>query len=296
VEKRKMSKSEKISKIRTKRIPLVPTEDLGYLCGLIIGDGSIRKARSNNYTIQLSTTRKEFRDHFVESAVRVSSLLKSYLYEYKVTRMFPNGSVRSDMMYRAIIDSKALYDALRPFKRPDYHWQVPSFLDTMDAQRGFLQGIFDAEGSVIFNKKQVSMSYIQIASKHKSNLLEIEQLLKKFGIEGCCFTKVGAVWGLRFWGRRNLLLFATRIGFRLKKKQDKLLKLLSSYQRTLYRYWSIEEDNYLRENFWSKSDREIAQSLNRSLLSIRGRRQKLGLFKFKGWRSRNRGKHFEHGG
>lgn len=219
-----------------KNISLTPTEDLGYFCGLVIGDGSIFKASSGNYIIQLVTTRKEFRDHFVESALKVSKLLKSYLYEHEGTRRFPNGSVRTDVMYYARIDSKVIHDALRPFKQSDYHWQVPSFLSTKEAKRGFLQGIFDAEATVFMHKNKAGCGNVTIASKHKSNLLQIKQLLGGFGVESY-FDGEGlglSTTRLKISNRRNLSAFARTIGFKLKGKQEKLLKFLSSYQKRIY--------------------------------------------------------------
>lgn len=221
---------EKISKIRTKNIPLAPTEELGYLCGLVLGDGHLYKQKSKNYKITLETTRKEFRDHFAEAALKVSPLLKSHLYEREKTRPFPNGTTRTDVMFSAIIDSKVIYDALRPFKQLDYCWEIPAFLNTKEAQLGFLRGIFDAEGTVFIHKEIVGLGNVSLSSKHKSTLYQIKNLLATYGIT-THFSKASSAWTLVIRNRKNLSLFATRIGFKLNEKQEKLVRILSSYRK-----------------------------------------------------------------
>jgi len=51
----------RISKASTRKINLKPTRELGYFCGLIIGDGFIHFNRiSRNYEIRMQSTKKKY--------------------------------------------------------------------------------------------------------------------------------------------------------------------------------------------------------------------------------------------
>lgn len=200
-------------------IDLTPTKDVGYICGVIIGDASIIKTSSKNYRIDLETTRQDFVMLFYESIKSTFPDLSPYMHKRVKTRCFPNGQTYINDCWCVSFNSKRLYNALRPFKMADYKWLVPTFLATQESLVGFLQGLFDAEGSVA-NRN------IALYSKHLENLLPIQKLLANFGIESCLHNKY-RMSTLRINKAQSLAIFTRKIGFRYLRKSLKCQKWLA---------------------------------------------------------------------
>ena len=203
---------------------LSPTKELGYLCGLIAGDGWLDK-NSRNYSIHVVTTRVEFAWHTARAMNRVG--LSPVLGERLGTRTFPNGTTRTDKMFSVIANSKILYEALRPYKRA-YYWRIPKFLTTDESLRGFLQGIFDAEGSAP-PPSGIGGGAIRLVQKSKSHILIIKKLLGKYGIS-CQVHPTRNCWRLNICGKENKKRFYELIGFGLDYKQKKLEEDLTAYK------------------------------------------------------------------
>lgn len=208
---------------QTKKISLEPTRDLGYLCGLILGDGSLYfSKKTHNYEIAFGTTKKEFVGIIVDAIQCVG--LRTWLRDEIKTRKFPNGQVRTDLSYWVKSNSKILYDALRPYKREDYKWGIPTFLNTNESLLGFLQGIFDAEGSIFTSRKN---KYILLASKHQENLLPIKELLYRYGINGHIYSRNKKCHVLHIADRESRTHFRNLIGFKLPSKKERLEVMFS---------------------------------------------------------------------
>lgn len=192
------------------KISLNPSRELGYFIGLILGDGWIyfQKA-TRNYTIAIESTKRAIIEQFCESAYKLG-LHPSRVYKRIKTRRFPNGEIRTDILYRRIINSEIFYKALRPYKQDDYQWKVPSLLTTRESLFGFIGGFFDAEGSV-------SRDCVVIGSKYDKNLVELKQILQKLGF---IFGKISVKNGiLRICGMGNIRLFIEKTEIRLKKRE-----------------------------------------------------------------------------
>ena len=120
--------------------------------------------------------------------------------------------------YRLTVLSKQLYNEILGFRK-DYG-KILSM--QKEFQIGFLQGIFDAEGTVHFNRYQ-----IRIASK-KLHLIEIiEYLLNKFQIKTGKIHKDKTVYVLPLYGKENLKKFSEIINFRHTEKKNRLSDLIS---------------------------------------------------------------------
>ena len=204
----------RMSEANIKKIDLTPTKELGYFCGLVIGDGSLyHSKRTRNYNISLESTKKEIVEVFCKVAKKLG-LNPLGIYTRKKTRKFPNGSIRTDLMKLAMVSSKVLYDALRPYKQKDYHWDIPKFLTTKESLFGFLGGIFDAEGSR-------STTGLSIDSKHKENLAKLKDLLQELGfIYGA--VSIGKET-LLISGFGNIRLFGEETELHLKKEKVRSL-------------------------------------------------------------------------
>jgi len=202
--------------------------DFGYFCGLLLGDGSIANAvvkRSNpkpNWTIKynvryllfFTTSEKSTCDLFVSLARRLGS--RPYARrDHGRLRRFPNGRTISTPYWSIAISSKLFYNALRPFKLADSHWIIPDFL-RKEGLRGFLQGIFDAEGSC-------ASRGVLLYSKHGSNLEQVARALNIFGIQSYVrqmHMKDGQqMWQLSIYGKEEIKRFIDKIGFRFERKQ-----------------------------------------------------------------------------
>lgn len=209
---------------KPREINLYPTQSVGYLCGLILGDGFIIKTKRRNYWICLETTKLDFRDFFKEAVKVAFPNLHCYLSERVKKRKFPNGSVRTNLTYLVRVDSKQLYQALCPYKRKDHHWTVPRFLSTKKSKIGFLKGIYDAEGGVakkFINNK--GNGTIGLGSKHKQNLIPVAKLLKNLDIESRMYKdKASNCYRLCIIRKKSKILFKKLINFRLEHKRKAL--------------------------------------------------------------------------
>lgn len=196
------------------QISLIPTKELGYFCGLVIGDGSLYfSKRTRNYNICLESTKKEIVEIFCKSAKKLG-LNPLGIYTREKTRKFPDGSIRTDLTKAALVSSKILYDALKPYKQNDFKWEIPKFLTTEESLFGFVGGIFDAEGNIAENG-------IAISSKHDENLINLKRVFKKLGfIYGKILVKNGK---LLMYGLGNIRLLIEKVGLRLKKEKVNFL-------------------------------------------------------------------------
>lgn len=205
-----------------KNISLRPTRELGYLCGLILGDGSIyKREKTRNYLIFLGTTKEEFAGIIIDAMRRVG--LNPGLYKIMQTRRFPNGEIRTGLMYHIFANSKVIYEALSPYKKPRDLWEVPKFLTTDESIVGFLQGIYDAEGGAVNQIDPHSYS-VALYSKHKFSLEQIDYLLRRFCITPTNIYRCGGGWRLVIARKPDRKNFADLIGFRLAHKRKKLLE------------------------------------------------------------------------
>ncbi len=208
---------QRISEANIKKIDLRPDRELGYFSGLVIGDGWIYRQKSRNYIIAIESTKIDIIDQFSKSAIKLS-LKPSRIYIRQKTRKFPNGEIRTDTLYKVLVNSKILYDVLKPYKQNEFRWQIPKFLNTKESLFGFIGGLFDAEGNVGLFK-------IAMASKHTENLIQIKKLLQeRLGFtKGNITVTENKCSSLHIYGRENLKQFE-KAEVRIKK--EKLQKLL----------------------------------------------------------------------
>ncbi len=201
-----------------RKLNFAPDGDLGYILGLVIGDGSIQATKTRNYRISLETTRKDYADLFEEVLKRRLPSLTAGRGRREKKRQFPNGRITKTPTFTIHASSKQLYEFIRPYKQDDFHWQIPKLaLERKDAARGFLQGIFDAEGSV-----DRTAPSVRLFSKHRGNLLPVRELLKSLGVKSWVRLPRGE---LRISSRGNCIRFQKEVGFRYEPKRKKLAEI-----------------------------------------------------------------------
>jgi len=211
----------RLSLLFTRRYDLSPDADLGWLVGVILGDGYIWRMQSGGYVIGMDTPEAAYARLFARTLKRRFPGLWVRQYFRRRNRVL-NGRKFVEKAHSVRAVSKFLYDFLRPHKRPDFHWTIPSsILKSRPCVRGFLQGIYDAEGGV-----QKSGPLICLTSKHRRNLSPVRDLLLGYGIESR-FYRDYTCYRLLISRKKNLFLFRDRIGFRLPRKQNLLVERTS---------------------------------------------------------------------
>lgn len=116
--------------------------------------------------------------------------------------------------WRLNVYSKSLHEELQKFR------DKPARIlrQSKAFQKGYLQGIFDAEGSIRAERKHITVS-----SKRHETIKIVLALLKKAGIvTGKPHADKNNVVSIPFYGGKNLKLFARRIGFRHPEKLRRL--------------------------------------------------------------------------
>lgn len=204
----------------TRKYDLAPDADLGWLVGVILGDGYIWRMQSGGYVIGLDTPEAAYAALFAGTMERRFPGLWVRQYFRRRNRLM-NGREFVEELHTVRAVSRYIYDFLRPHKQPDFRWTIPlSIHQSQACVRGFLQGIYDAEGGV-----QKSGPRICLTSKHWENLSPARRLLQEFGIESRRYRDYNC--SRLFMGRtKDMLLFRDRIGFRLSRKQERLVELL----------------------------------------------------------------------
>jgi hypothetical protein len=116
--------------------------------------------------------------------------------------------------FRLNVYSKELFHELQKFRN-----NPRLILDgSENFQVGFLQGIFDAEGSIRLERR-----YVTVSSNNTKTIKVVMTLLKEFGIKiGKPFKDKNNVISIPFYGKENLVIFDKIIGFRHPDKKKRL--------------------------------------------------------------------------
>jgi len=253
-------------RFKAREFNFVNCKELGYFCGLVLGDGFICKPRKSSGFLGVGSTKQELIDLFCNSAKKLGFNVSISHRIQK--RKFPCGTTKTDTQLNARVYSEVVYQLLRPFKKSDYFWDIPSFLISQEAKIGFLQGIFDAEGSVAKDGLTIILS-----SKHRENLEQVSKILREFGINSKIYTSAKCEMSfLKISRVDNRILFARLIGFRLERKQSRIRLTLKRYK------WIEKDEEFLRGNRYLP-DKVLARQLGRTIPSIRIKRRQLGIKK-----------------
>jgi len=190
------------------KIDLTPNWNYGYFLGLTLGDGSIwHSKRTGNYYIQLESTNRELVNLFREAGKILGLHPTTEKPQFRESSFSPK-----KLHYRTRATSKVLFSLLRPLKLDDSYWKLPS-LPTKESRRGFLAGLFDAEGSV-------SKDRLDYSSKHVENLEQLLPLLKELElyegkVEITPNYSSNEMYRLKIFGKGNRIKFS-RISPKLK--------------------------------------------------------------------------------
>lgn len=233
-----------------RKIKLIEPEHLtinqhsAYLIGVLCGDGFVNFSKTRKYRVKFGLNCID-----LDFSKKFSSEIKSWLdydsnirIERQKTKFLINSKIgkRKGIRYRVDFGSsdRNFYRFMKSIKTGTRNWKIPKSILKLKNERvvcNFLRGFFDSEGTV--GKRN-----IDIFSINSAGLLQIRDLLRKIGI---CeeFGKITiSKHRLSIYGRENMNLFLQKIGFSMERKEEKLYKLIDSYERNYSRKIKTYED------------------------------------------------------
>lgn len=181
-----------------------PTHELGYILGVLSGDGNLQKTASGNYNIRLQTVAPEFAGRFktcLERWLGKPVWIRVYLY---ASGFNPTPRNR----YIIIGSSKQAYQFLKSTGASGTRtWRVPALVKNggRSIKAGYLRGLFDSEGSLAPDR-------IRIYSSNLNGLEDAQKILLESGIE-CKIAPIRNQWYLVIYGTKNMNTFCSLVGW-----------------------------------------------------------------------------------
>ena len=170
------------------------------------------------------------------------------------TRVYPTG-MHITKEGRGIVQSTRLRDVVRDFGLTENDWHyVPDvvYQGTEDMQRGYLQALFGADGTVDGKKPYKGMS-VRLNSSYLDLLEGVQRLLLNFGIASRIYLRRGermntfpdGKGGMKVYktlpnyevviSKDNVSRFADEIGFLNERKNDRLRASMAAYKKGFYK-------------------------------------------------------------
>ncbi len=241
------------------------SERLGRILGWLIGDGTIKADRA-----VLSFFGEEKQELAPMFAQYVNDIVEPLTDSSRGTRTYTVGVVDIKDRDEARVRSQRLRTLVEGYGLVENKHQVPEvvFKGTEAMQRGFLQALFTADGSVQYFKGNKTAS-LRLACNALDMLEDVQMILANFGIASRIYKerrKAGyrdmpdGQGGLKqYWceaqhelviSRANMVVFRDEIGFILERKQEQLIDMLDDYvnaphsESFVARVESVTEDGY----------------------------------------------------
>lgn len=200
--------------------------ELAYILGTVEGDGYISfkkfKGIISKGHVGLEVKDKDFALHFKHNLERWSGLKASF----RARR----NSDRSIITLHSLRAAQFIND-----------FDIYSLTNSNDKiKANFLKGLFDSEGNVSgsnLDRPRISTRFIGFFNNNIKLIYLVKGLLESLNIKvqnidkrtGIGFKKSGINYRLRIGGKENLQKFKDKIGFSIKRKNNKLKEILGSY-------------------------------------------------------------------
>lgn len=201
---------QRVNKLRPYTNPKYVDETIGYLLGVMCGDGTW-DASTINITSHIEDAPiliKRFKEYFGEQAV----FFQKHTNKNCGSLRIGNGNLKT------CLDSIGYQKANNGEKQVP--WVIRRSPKTVIAS--FLSGLFDTDGTVVKNGRT-----IEFCAKDYTLIREVQQLLLIFGIISNIKQYYNAKfkthhWKLRLNGLESRQIFKKQIGFHLPRKQRKI--------------------------------------------------------------------------
>lgn len=184
-------------------------KDIALITGCLVSEGFVSKGKQR---IGFNNTDKQYFDDFISAWRRVfgknfytnQRKLKSgkVLYEFDVQLQHSKDEdkIKNHVIYKALCDLKSENQRI-----PDFIFRMPK-----DAQRCFLQYLFEGDGSVSKSKNTISLQY---NSKSKFLVKDVLVLLLEFGVIGRISPSKKTAYKVSIGSLHNIIQFKKAIGF-----------------------------------------------------------------------------------
>lgn len=198
----------KPSLIRPYKVPNTLTESFGYILGLLVGKGTWEK-----HGIQITSYKLDY--------VEYLPYIKEVFGENSVSITCPKNS--DNIRYLSIGNNslKRFIDSLGYCFNNKNEKQIPWSIrkSPKSVVAAFLSGLFDTDGTVVKEGRQIEFS-----TKSESLAYEVQLLLLNFGIISKRKKSLNKKYNRYYWkvillGLRSRQIFNNEIGFRLQRKQ-----------------------------------------------------------------------------
>lgn len=242
------------------------THNIAYILGVCLGDACIYP-----YCIKLEVIDEEFALEF-KKALDDWSRMKAVLTLQK------SKGVNRKPTYRVMFYSSQAIKFLKNFMDNRLN---EILIGDKEIQASFLRGLYDSEGCVMIKNKKYCC--LQFTNTNLKIINICEKLLKKFKIK---FTRTKYVWNnhykirydVRIYKIKSAKIFLNKIGFSIKRKQEKLKQIVNNYEPNPY-FWSKEEEFFLRKNYKIMFYKDIGEKIGKSEGAIEHKLRYLNLYK-----------------
>jgi len=252
--------------------------DLAYVLGTLAGDGCIYIRKDIcKYVAALCVTDYDFAKKFRDCIFKIFGV------KYRIRRKLVDGL---KTMYGVTITRKKFVLLLRKWM-PDYgnyEFRIPEEIIKANntIKKYFLRGYFDSDGGVeLF--KDGKFRTVSAVSISKEGMREVEGLLNSLGLSTSMYvgkTKVGRpFYRCKIFGLEKAKRFRKKVGFSIKRKEEALHLGIKTLEKTFVAGWNRHETRFLKDNYTTLKDEEIAKKIGRTRFAVRTKRKKLGLNK-----------------
>jgi len=195
-------------------LPTEISEDLAFLLGALIAEGSFRES-----TILFGNTSDEFFSQYRESWARTFPTCRLHVF-----RKSPNGYGKQSYWVGEVV-SRHVLRFLRALglQGRSADRQVPDVIlrSPQPVVAAFLRGLYEGDGAV--ERSGSSLIRVGLTSKSRALLRQVQVLLLRFGIAATIGEEVSrGTYRLMLNGHDDLQRFAQTIGFATTRKVDAL--------------------------------------------------------------------------
>jgi len=203
-----------------------------YLLGVMCGDGCVFSGIENkgkwffkSYIVHLSVKDRDFLDEFIKHFINVYGFSPKIYYRDRKNKKWSN-------IWVARVKRKLVYEDLARYNFGGNKWKVPNEVINSKEEIvcSFLKGFYDSEGSFIIGSRGASLS---IYSTSKKGIEEVKRLTEGIGIkvseikiDSRPFRK-NECYYFFITDRKSFRAFLNKMGFSIKRKQDRVLHYLS---------------------------------------------------------------------